>query len=198
MCCHRWKHIDQKIIFLKKCKNFDLRQIDRGPHCGVRGSFLSALGRFPGSFRGILGSNRPFFVKKWQHIPWHASFCSNEGNLDEFDPGHMVFFITFDRNREIGWFQVRSASFFTENTIRIVSTPQYGPELEKYNFFFRKFWERLFFAKFEPGGSLSRQIISGGAFREVMWPGSRNLLKTNARFPHVFSFFSQNNPDYIF
>ena len=23
-------------------------------------------------------------------VMWHASFCSDEGNLDEIDPGHMV------------------------------------------------------------------------------------------------------------
>ena len=42
---------------------FDFRQIDRRPPEGVRGSFLSVLGRFPGLFhrRGL--ENRPFFSK---------------------------------------------------------------------------------------------------------------------------------------
>ena len=55
-----------------------------------------------------------------------ASFRSDEGNLDQIDPGHMVFFTTFDHDTEIGWFQVRPASPFTENTIRIVLTIAYG------------------------------------------------------------------------
>ena len=56
----------KKMIFRKTCNIFDLRQIDRGPHRGVRGSVLSVLGRFPGRFHGILGSNHQHFVKNWQ------------------------------------------------------------------------------------------------------------------------------------
>ena len=49
--------------------------------------------------------------------------------------------------------------------------------------FSTNFWSDNFFAKFWTWGYFGRQINCGGAFCEVMWPVSRNLLKTNARFP---------------
>ena len=54
------QNTNQNKYFSKKT-NF--RRINRGPHCGVWGSFLSVLGWFPGRFHENLKSNREFVSK---------------------------------------------------------------------------------------------------------------------------------------
>ena len=49
--------------------------------------------------------------------------------------------------------------------------------------FLCKFWERHVFRQSWTWGYFGRQMNCGGAFWEVMWPGSDFWLKTNARFP---------------